>query len=234
MTKKKQDKDSSTTDAAGSQPDIDQSGEEKTQKRAKARRLVLKSIVTGGAVTTTKTLPDKWTRPITDSVLMPAHAQASPTGPVTLACRVLDVDSVPQADGDADGLSFDPAGPPFSGGANVTVDGFFDASSSTDSGTDDVEITLGGVSATLDPAAAGDVTLSLSTDGDFDLDTAGPFDVDPNGSGVATFPDINGDLLPSDGVSSGDLELRFSAPGADDCVISFTFVEDGFTGDLGP
>lgn len=61
------------------------SGDASAPKRARSRRLVLKSLVTGGAATTIKTLPDKWTHPVAESVLLPAHAQVSQG---VLSCRV--------------------------------------------------------------------------------------------------------------------------------------------------
>ncbi|WP_457937716.1 hypothetical protein [Mesorhizobium sp. 10J20-29] len=42
------------------------------------RRRALK-IVASGAVVATIALPSKWTRPIVESIVVPAHAQASPT-----------------------------------------------------------------------------------------------------------------------------------------------------------
>ena len=47
----------------------------------KARRKLLKSIAAGGGVIVAgKSLPDGWTRPVVDSVMLPAHAQTSPGG----------------------------------------------------------------------------------------------------------------------------------------------------------
>ena len=44
------------------------------------RRKLLKSIATGGGVALVgKSLPDQWTRPMVDSVLLPAHAATSCT-----------------------------------------------------------------------------------------------------------------------------------------------------------
>ena len=52
----------------------------------KSRRKLLKSIAIGsGAVITGKSLPEKWARPVVDSVLLPAHAQASQ---LTFSCSV--------------------------------------------------------------------------------------------------------------------------------------------------
>lgn len=44
-----------------------------------ARRRLMKSLAaTGGIFATAKLLPDSWTRPVVDSVTLPAHAQSSP------------------------------------------------------------------------------------------------------------------------------------------------------------
>ncbi|WP_457937714.1 hypothetical protein [Mesorhizobium sp. 10J20-29] len=43
-----------------------------------SRRRALK-IVASGAVVATIALPSKWTRPVVESIVVPAHAQASPT-----------------------------------------------------------------------------------------------------------------------------------------------------------
>lgn len=44
------------------------------------RRQIIRTILIGG-VATTLILPGKWTKPLVNSVIVPAHAQASP--PVT-------------------------------------------------------------------------------------------------------------------------------------------------------
>ncbi len=47
-------------------------------KRSKNRRKLLKSIAAGsGVVIAGKSLPEKWSRPAIDAVLLPAHAQTS-------------------------------------------------------------------------------------------------------------------------------------------------------------
>lgn len=183
-------------------------------KRARTRRRTLKSIVAGGAATTVWTLPEKWMRPVTESVMLPVHAQVSE---ISLACRVDNITADPSAP-----TGFDPDGPPFTGGDNTTVDEFGGASNQSS-----LPITLTGVSATVNPASAGDVTLSLATDPNFTLNAVGPFDVTPNGIGVATFANITGDLDagPDPGEYTGNLELTFSVAGSQSCVINFTFAE---------
>jgi len=52
----------------------------KDKKSSVSRRKLLKSIAAGsGAVIAGKSLPENWSRPVVDSVLLPAHAQTSPT-----------------------------------------------------------------------------------------------------------------------------------------------------------
>ena len=57
---------------------------EGSRTTAQPRRKLLKALVTGtGAVTAAKMMPDKWTKPVVGSMLMPAHAQASPSSDPT-------------------------------------------------------------------------------------------------------------------------------------------------------
>ena len=47
-----------------------------------SRRKLLKSIAAGsGAIVAGKSLPESWSRPVVDSVILPAHAQTSPPAP---------------------------------------------------------------------------------------------------------------------------------------------------------
>ena len=43
----------------------------------KARKLLKSIALGGGAIAVGKTLPQSWTRPVVESVMLPAHAQAS-------------------------------------------------------------------------------------------------------------------------------------------------------------
>lgn len=50
-----------------------------TQQPDSGRRRILKVITIGGVATTaTLLLPSKWAKPVVQSVIVPAHAQASP------------------------------------------------------------------------------------------------------------------------------------------------------------
>ena len=49
------------------------------KKSSESRRKLLKSIAAGsGAILAGKSLPESWSRPVVDSVMLPAHAQTSP------------------------------------------------------------------------------------------------------------------------------------------------------------
>jgi len=63
----------------------------------KSRRKLLKSIAAGsGAVVAGKSLPESWTKPIVDSVMLPAHAQ---TSACTITMEVVDETSTPVPSG---------------------------------------------------------------------------------------------------------------------------------------
>ena len=52
------------------------------KKSSENRRKLLKSIAAGsGAIVAGKSLPESWSRPVVDSVMLPAHAQTSPAPP---------------------------------------------------------------------------------------------------------------------------------------------------------
>ena len=51
----------------------------------KGRRKLLKSIAAGsGAVIAGKSLPESWSKPVVDSVILPVHAQTSPCTPCNI------------------------------------------------------------------------------------------------------------------------------------------------------
>jgi hypothetical protein len=53
------------------------------------RRRILK-IATIGGIATTLALPSKWTKPIVKSVIVPAHAAASPAPTTTTTTTIVD------------------------------------------------------------------------------------------------------------------------------------------------
>ncbi|MEM7196268.1 MAG: hypothetical protein AAF402_15090 [Pseudomonadota bacterium] len=44
------------------------------------RRKVLKGTLAGGAVITTSVLPEKWSKPAVDAVILPSHANTTDSG----------------------------------------------------------------------------------------------------------------------------------------------------------
>ena len=74
----------------------------KDKKSSVSRRKLLKSIAAGsGAIVAGKSLPENWTKPVIDSVMLPAHAQTSPPPPTTPAppqsCNAGSIDSTNDA-----------------------------------------------------------------------------------------------------------------------------------------
>ena len=64
-------------------------------KLTKSRRKLLKSIALGGgAIAVGKTLPQSWTRPVVESVMLPAHAQASVPSVLSFSGQVFDSNSL--------------------------------------------------------------------------------------------------------------------------------------------
>jgi hypothetical protein len=67
--------------------------EEKSNK-ANARRKLLKGIVAGsGVVIAGKTLPESWSRPVVDSVMLPVHAMTSGPASYTGASEQVSIDT---------------------------------------------------------------------------------------------------------------------------------------------
>jgi hypothetical protein len=59
----------------------------KDKKSNERRRKLLKSIAAGsGAIVAGKSLPESWSRPVVDSVMLPAHAETSPQTPIPIVC----------------------------------------------------------------------------------------------------------------------------------------------------
>ena len=92
------------------------------KKSSESRRKLLKSIAAGsGTVIAGKSLPKSWSKPVVDSVLLPAHAQTSPAPPPE-TCSTIKVTFSFTATGiDNGGVGYDiyPAG----GGVSIDGDG---------------------------------------------------------------------------------------------------------------
>jgi len=58
------------------------------KKSSESRRKLLKSIAAGsGAIVAGKSLPENWSKPVVESLILPAHAQTSPAEPPTCTTR---------------------------------------------------------------------------------------------------------------------------------------------------
>ena len=51
--------------------------EEESKNKQKSRRRLIQFMVAGGVVATAKSVPNSWSRPVVNSVTLPAHAQTS-------------------------------------------------------------------------------------------------------------------------------------------------------------
>ena len=61
---------------SSSQPD-NSPNESTSNKMRKSRRRLIQGLVAGGVVVTAKSVPYKWSRPVVEAVMLPAHAQTS-------------------------------------------------------------------------------------------------------------------------------------------------------------
>lgn len=75
-----------------------------TEKKSnESRRKLLKSVAAGsGAIVAGKSLPESWSRPVVDSVMLPAHAQTSP--PSSLSCSPSSVSTTAVSDDSQDDI----------------------------------------------------------------------------------------------------------------------------------
>lgn len=163
------------------------------------RRNALKKLLAGsGAIVASQSIPEKWAKPVVDSVMLPGHAQTSGT---ISANWVLGDD----APGGLRGMT---------GTSQNNTSGFL-----YDDGTDST------ITAALSPAAPGVVvSLDISVSGTTftGFDTAPASSVTTSNSGDATF--LNG-ISPSNGdfgdtPGTGVITMTFSAPGYASSVIT--------------
>ena len=189
-----------------------ENGDAVQKKRyTKARRRLLKSLTAGGAVVTVKGLPEGWSQPVTNAVILPAHAGVSQF--VTLDCTIGGMDS------NALGGPTPPFDPPGPVGA---VDDF-DPKPSGGTG-----INLSSISGTVNPPATGAVNLIVTSNTDTNLSVNAGADqtgnVNEDGNQTANFDPVSLAFTGSQ-LTSGGVTFRFQFPDTDDCVIDITFSE---------
>jgi hypothetical protein len=195
----------------------DETRDERLQRRHRTRRDLLKTLVAGtGAAGALATLPESWTKPVIDSVLVPLHAQASPLFTVT-GNVVLGDDAIGGLTGLAPGSY-----------TTAREDGVDDAPVD-EAGDDSTSVVL---IATVTPPQAVEVFVDFSaTGGAIDEQALIPASVmsDPV-TGIASFGSFTAnDLLDgdtdgdADGATITNITVTFSAAGAADSVISIDF-----------
>lgn len=173
-------------------------GSVKKMRTNQGRRTTLRKLLASGAVVaTSQTVPDKWSKPVVDSVMLPAHAQTS--GGAIIANWVLGDD----APGGTSGM-----GP----GTSTATDFLYDDGTSST------------ITAAVSPASAGvpihlDISVAGTTFSGFD--TAPADSASTDGAGVASFLDstsvVNDDF--GDTPGDGSVTMTFSSPGYASSVI---------------
>ena len=120
---------------------------EKIKRSKQTRRNILKSMAIGsGAVASAKAVPEQWTKPVLNSLILPAHGQTSPLCEFSATSEVLQNPDVPVSLG-----TFD-----FPGSETVLIGS-------------DADLTFN-VEAMVTPGITDDFTLSATSD---DVDFGG-------------------------------------------------------------
>ena len=185
-------------------PSGQNSNSSKTDRPSRDRRKLLKTLTAGGgAALVGKVAPEQWTKPIVDSVLLPAHAQVTPAPPpptTLLASVTFDDDT-----------NFDP--PVL---FSTTTSQTFPLSGA---GADDNDFQS--ISIELDPP------LGVPQDANFDLTSTadGASDqtaaIDP-ATGIATFTGVAFDMNAGD-PATDTTTLTFTTAGVAPVVMTFAF-----------
>jgi len=196
------------------------------QRHSRARRRLLQSVAASGAAVTVKALPDKWAKPILETTMLPAHAQATNC---QLSCEVTAITG---------GARITPS-PPIPGGNDVQVDRWANQGTNNECGAtanfesffDDVNVA---VAALVDPICQTvDLTASLSGETSVYVLTSGGDQagvVNP-GNGSVSFTPVNVSFDPTGftvnanpSTMSAELDLRINA-GGNECNINVIFSE---------
>ncbi|GMR05429.1 MAG: hypothetical protein BMS9Abin25_0004 [Gammaproteobacteria bacterium] len=120
-------------------------------KPVEGRRKLVKKLATGGAIAAAvPVIPKQWAKPVTDSVLLPAHAQTS-TAPALSLSAVIEIDNV------------DGAGNVITTGPGV----FISSPGVTNFPNEDIDTIELDAIATISPAQAANVTMNVAAPFDF-------------------------------------------------------------------
>lgn len=154
---------------------------------ANSRRTALKGIATGaGMIAGSQTLPDRWLKPVVSSIVMPAHAQTSPSSTFE-SCQISEGSFVRNAEGDFDEMSYsfevqteapdgtgvdiivrDPGTDPFNSQEGGDESSDFVHSTTVDGGG----VSISGLIETNTEATPIDVDVDFHQDGDIDCNDA--------------------------------------------------------------
>jgi len=181
------------------------------ERHARARRRLLQSIAAGSAAISVKNVPERWSRPMLDTSILPVHAQ---TTNCALSCRIATL-SPNSFDGDVAVTGF-----ALSGGQTGTVGNFDEADPST--------FTITGINATVDPSC------TVALDVDLDQNSSGLFAVSGGAlqsisNGTATFGSVivTFNASPDSAAPNATAEVDFTfASNPGNCVINITFAEN--------
>jgi len=200
------------------------------ERHNNARRRLLKSVAASGAAVTVKALPDKWAKPMLETTMLPAHAQATTCA---LECRVVEIDTSP-------GTLLSPVTPalPIPGGGTVNLHGFGAqdigaCGNAVDFGAS-VQSVFVEVVATVDPGcSAADLTAGLSggqgvfalTGGGDQTGVINPVTGAVSFNAVTVEFDATGFTVNASPTTvSAELDLSVQA-GTSNCVINVIFTE---------
>ncbi len=173
------------------------------EKHSRARRKLLKALaISGGAVATSKIVPERWAEPLAGLGSLPAHAQFSPEG--SLSCEYT--------------LDFIREATPFDEGVHNEPVGVFSEDHDIDVVRASVSPPVAGVTVNLDFKAVGASDVGFGPPGGSDQDAI------TNDGGLAVFEDVEYQPGTDAGADQAGVSGTFSAPGYLDCVVTVNFL----------
>jgi len=172
-------------------------------KPVEGRRKLVKKLVTGGAIAAAvPVIPKQWAKPVTDSVLLPAHAQTSTTA-LSLSAEI-ELDNV-------------------DGAGNVITDNpgvFISTTGVTNFPNENIDTIELDAVATISPPQAANITMNVTSTFDFTGGGTNQIVATNPATGIATFANIT-NAVDDDFSTPETISVTFDAPGL--TQQSFTF-----------